>query len=220
MTKEQVERKEKAQPRVIIVECSRNGFGKYKPVIVGEAESNDISQFVLQELQELKERIKRLKQKAMKSTRVNSHHRLKGARVLADERRSYQKELAHASAKIELLEGRIFQPIRIIRKDDEIKSCEPTSFIDENVRSWWDFVRRKGLLLKVAEVNSQFPGSLDFLLEAYSIIRKMDQAMTIDEEQVAKKAFEDFRRRYRESPDDQAIALTPIMRLISESRSS
>jgi hypothetical protein len=213
---EQVEKKESFPLRVVLVESIQDGQSKIKPVIVGETGRGKMSDFILGETKKLKSRVKELE--FLKTSRQTSHHREKSLREMRDEKPARNQELAKVWAKLDVLEGRVFLPVKISQQEEEMIAWEPSVFSSPLEKRWWEFVRSKNILLQVAEVSSLHPQALDWLFGAYSARIKISDALYPEDKDAAKVELRGFQKKYSEVPSgDMTTALTPLMRLISES---
>ena len=216
MSSEQGEKIESVNLSVVLVESFQDGQQNLRPVIVGVAGEDKISNFLSKESWKLKRFIEEKESQLSQPSRQESHNREKSLRQMRDERISHEAELRKAKARMDILESRVLLPVKILDEDGEIVGFELTTFSNNMEKRWWNFARSKKIIVRAAEVSGQFPEALGWLFGAFSARMKIFDALTGEDKDAAKVELKGFQQRYGEVvPQDLATALSPMMREIS-----
>ncbi len=210
-----IERTER-QPNILLIKLNGAKIGEIRPTIIQEHEG-EVSSFISAEIQKLKRREEKTQRRIQKFSRTKSHHRLRGFREISQVLSCLSDDLSKTKDALKVLEGKEMRPLRLIIKGGKIESYEYTEFDRAEEKNWWTFVFRRNLLVPVAEIAEKYPDSLQWFIEAFEIRSLMKKAGSSLEKEEVRKRFDDYRRRYREIPIEQADAMTSIMREISES---
>jgi len=202
---------------VLLLEVKEDDSIKYVPHFIRESEEDAVSGLIIQEKGKLKQREQDF---ICPIDELTGHGRRQGRRNIRDIQEYRKRELPKIRAKLNVLEGKSFKPVRIIEEqvgEKKRQTVRVSDFISGEEREWWEFAKDSQLLPEVKEIFDRFPEGISYLREYHNIRDRVSRAITVRDEDEINKDWSSFNQKLREMDVEKADRLLPVIRKISDS---
>ncbi len=149
------ETEERKRPnRVMMIVYYQDESQVLRPVFINRIASRDrISQAIFDERGRTQSKILELREKRRRPKKTDRHGNPLSSRRLKDIKSDLTTQIHRLSDVEAALDGRIFQPIELIRKGSKIIGCR-IGRCSEDLYDWWRFVRGNQGLIDLLESKS------------------------------------------------------------------
>jgi len=197
----------RSRARVLLVEIKEAGKIVYRPLTLNETTNKVIANFFSEENTKLTNRLKELR--TLPSNRCK--------REIRDIKKNRGQIICkeQLKEKISVLKGARLQPIKLVFKKGKLNGFELTSFVNEEQKGWWTYIKQENKMGKIAEIADMYPSGPELLAELFDIRYRMKYGSSKELDQVAKD-YEAFTLKAKDIPLELDVLFVPLFKMITE----